>query len=104
MEDTGLETKLAQTEAELHATLEVNARLVLEIERLTGDAPAGKKEHPAGNIKEYRFTHNTDEYGFNFWKIKYHGTDITPVEICADADIQNDLVTKKSGMIFKLNS
>jgi hypothetical protein len=97
-----LKNKLAETEAELNIVLEVNAQLTLEIERLTSEAPTQNSQPKTHNLQEFFFQQDGIKYGFNYFKTKHNGQEITPVEICADAQLQKELISKKAGIIKQL--
>jgi hypothetical protein len=95
---------IAALENENMAILAVNEKLVLEIEKLSTQMPARNQHNTMGNLREFLFKHGEDTYGFNFANASYKGKQITPVEVCADEEIQKHLVEKKSGMIFKISN
>lgn len=95
--------ELAKVQQELTEALAVNEKLVAEIEVLTeGKTPEAVAKTATGNLLAMVFELDGIKYGFAIPQVKHKGVLITPTEVCADAALQQDLISKKSGMIKQL--
>ena len=92
--------KLQQAETDLNDTLALNEKHEAEIERLSKIAPVVIMQSGSA-LKDQSFKVGKDEYGFLIPKLNHKGTDITPVEVCADKVLQAELIKMQSGMIYK---
>lgn len=87
---------------ELAAVYKVNEELRSEIEALTAGGAKKNGTPPVGNMKQYTFMYEEQQYGFNYPAIMHKGQRLTPVEICTDENLQAELVQKNAGILKKL--
>lgn len=98
-----LQQKLAAIEEQLQQALLVNEKLTAEIEVLTeARPPEAAAKAATGNLLAMTFENAGIKYGFVIPQVIHKGILITPVEVCADAELQQQLIERKSGMIKAL--
>lgn len=105
-----LKNLLPKTDAQLKAE---NEQLRQEIERLNAvnrdlqklaeGAPVKQVPETSGNeMLTLSFVNDGVKYGFNFPALQLGGKKITAVDICADNQLQAELIGKKSGILKRL--
>lgn len=90
-------TELDTTKKDLADAIKLNDSHVSTIEALSKGTPA-----VAATVATEKptFTNGGVEYGFALPAILHKGVRITPLEVCADVALQNELIKLKSGMII----
>ena len=91
--------KVAKAEADLEDALTLNSIHEKTIEDLSSNKPAavvaGKQDDPI-------FELDGKKYGFELLSVSFKGTRITADEVCADVNLQKQLINRQSGMIKEL--
>jgi len=91
-------TANAKTKADLEDALKLNSIHEKTIQDLSSNKPVevvASKDAPT-------FELDGDKYGFELLSVYYKGTRITAEEVCADVELQKQLINRQSGMIKKL--
>lgn len=82
--------------------MQLNGELSSEIEKLSkAPAEVAKTEAKEIDIKSLSFKAGEDEFGFKYARTVLNGNAITALDILASADLQQKLISRNSGMIFK---
>ncbi len=95
-------SKLALKDVELNDALEINKTLVKEVETLSVVKPGATKAPAAAAAEKMTFENNGDTYGFKWPKLTRNKAVITQAEVCANTDLQNELIAANSNWLKKL--
>lgn len=87
-----------QAKADLDDALALNDKHVATIEDITKN---GKTNTPAPQATVSTFEHDGETYGFKIPKMSFKGRFITADDVCADKELQAQLIKIGSGMIYK---
>ena len=91
-----------KAQSEISLTVKVNEGLTKKVESLEKKVKeAPKAEVNASRISDKTFKIGEDEYGFRKAGINHKNNVITANEVLASEDLQKELVTIGSGMIYK---
>lgn len=87
----------AKIAGELKTTVKVNTELAKKIEQ----GPPGVEKAKSA-ISNKKFKVGDQEFGFKKAAVMYNGNKITAVEVLASEQLQKDLVSIQSGMIYEV--
>lgn len=101
-DDATLITQLKKQNEALQSELDRVIAVNTELQKQLAITPVQKAPEPSNtDLIKLSFVNNGTTYGFNFPKARMDGKDITADMVVSDVELQNKLISRSSGMIFK---